>query len=112
MFRRAWLPYQDRLGRVEELSGLHDVTRYDSARELDGLVVYRFDAPRSFANARTSREQVRRMASTEPPPRWILVAAEPITDVDTTAADVPLNLDKELAARGIEFAVADAGSAP
>jgi high affinity sulfate transporter 1 len=107
VFRRAWWPYQARLGQVHGLSGLHDVTRYESARELDGLVVYRFDAPLFFANARTFREQVRRMAYSEPPPRWILLAAEPITDVDTTAADVLLELDKELAERGVELAVAE-----
>jgi high affinity sulfate transporter 1 len=107
VFRRAWWPYQARLGQVDGISGLHDVSRFDSARELDGLVVYRFDAPLFFANARTFREQIRRLASAEPTPRWILLAAEPITDVDTTAADVLLDLDDELAARGIELAVAE-----
>ncbi len=107
VFRRAWWPYQARLGQVDGLSGLHDVSRYDSARELDGLVVYRFDAPLFFANARTFREQIRRIAVTEPAPRWILLAAEPITDVDTTAADVLLELDEELTALGIELVVAE-----
>ena len=107
VFRRAWWPYQARLGQVDGMSGLHDVTRYESARELDGLVVYRFDAPLFFANARTFREEIRRMAADEPPPRWILLAAEPITDVDTTAADVLLALDEELDARGVELAVAE-----
>ncbi len=107
VFRRAWWPYQARLGQVDGLSGLHDVTRYESAQELDGLVVYRFDAPLFFANARTFREQLRRIAYSEPTPRWILLAAEPITDVDTTAADVLLQLDQEMAARGIELAVAE-----
>jgi high affinity sulfate transporter 1 len=107
VFRRAWWPYQARLGLVDGMSGLHDVSRYDSARELDGLVVYRFDAPLFFANARTFREEVRRMAAAEPSPRWILLAAEPVTDVDTTAADVLLALDGELETRGIELAVAE-----
>ena len=107
VFRRAWWPYQARLGQVEGVSGLHDVTRYDSARELDGLIVYRFDAPLFFANARTFREEVRHLAASDPAPRWILLAAEPITDVDTTAADVLYALDEELSGRGIELAVAE-----
>ncbi len=107
VFRRAWWPYQARLGQVDGISGLHDVSRYDSARELDGLVVYRFDAPLFFANSRTFREQVRHLASADPAPRWILLAAEPITDVDTTAADVLLALDEELAGRGIQLAIAE-----
>jgi MFS superfamily sulfate permease-like transporter len=46
----------------------------------------RFDAPLFFANARTFREQIRRFAGAEERRRWIVIAAEPITDVDTTAA--------------------------
>jgi len=75
--------------------------------ELDGLIVYRFDAPLFFANTRTFREQVRHLAASEPPPRWILLAAEPVTDIDTTAADMLLALHQELASRGIELAVAE-----
>ena len=51
-------------------------------------MIYRFDAPLFFANATTFRDEIRRLARADPPPRWILVAAEPITDVDTTAADM------------------------
>jgi len=39
-------------------------------------------------NARTFREQIRELARSEPPRKWTIVAAEPITDVDTTAADM------------------------
>ena len=60
-----------------------------------------------FANARTFRDQVRRLARSEPPPRWIVVAAEPITDVDTTAADMLEDLDEALNAKGISLVFAD-----
>ena len=60
---------------------------------LPGLVIYRFDAPLFFANAKTFRDEVMQLARAEPAPRWIVVAAEPITDVDTTAADVLFELD-------------------
>ena len=52
------------------------------------MVMFRFDAPLFFANTRTFREQIRCWRAREPAPVWILVAAEPITDVDTTAADM------------------------
>jgi MFS superfamily sulfate permease-like transporter len=42
-----------------------------------------------------------------PPPAWIIIAAEPITDVDTTAADMLEDLDQELNARGISLAFAE-----
>ena len=49
--RRAWRPYDAVLGRVDELKGYHDVTRYPDARRIPGLVLFRWDAPLFFANA-------------------------------------------------------------
>ena len=107
VFRRAWWPYQTTLGRVPGLAGYHDVTSYPNARLLPGCVIFRFDAPLFFANARTFREQIRGIAAREPRPTWIIVAAEPITDVDTTAADMLEELDVELNARGISLVIAE-----
>ena len=70
-------------------------------------MIYRFDAPVFFANATTFRDNIRRLARAEPKPRWILIAAEPITDVDTTAADVLLELDRELNAQGTSLVFAE-----
>jgi high affinity sulfate transporter 1 len=99
VFRRAWQPYQTTLGRVDGLPGFHDVHSYPAAQLLPGLVLYRFDAPLFFANAKTFRDEVVAMARADPPPEWIVVAAEPITDVDTTAADVLFDLDHLLDGR-------------
>jgi MFS superfamily sulfate permease-like transporter len=100
VFRRAWWPYQTSLGRVDGLAGYHDLRSYPGASRLPGLVLYRFDAPLIFANAKTFRDEVIRLARADPPPEWIVVAAEPITDVDTTAADVLHALDDLLDGRG------------
>ena len=43
----------------------------------------------------------------DPPPRWIVVAAEPITDVDTTAADMLEDLDESLNRQGISLVFAE-----
>ena len=107
VFRRAWWPYQTELGRVEELEGYHDVHSYPDAWHLPGLVIYRFDAPLIFANAKTFRDEVRRLARTDPPPTWIVIAAEPVTDVDTTASDVLEDLDEALNAEGISLVFAE-----
>jgi MFS superfamily sulfate permease-like transporter len=95
VFRRVWWPYQAVLGRAPGVEGFHD------------LRMFRFDAPLIFANARVFRAQLRRLADTDPPPRWILVAAEPITDIDSTAADMLAELDEELNARGISLVLAE-----
>ena len=107
VFRRAWRPYQTTLGRVPGLSGQHDRRQHPEAEELPGLVIFRFDAPLFFANARTFRDQVRRLAGASPRPLWILIAAEPMTDVDTTAADMLVDLDEELNARGTSLVFAE-----
>jgi len=107
VFRRAWWPYQTVLGRAPGIPGYHDVRSYPDAEQLPGCVLFRFDAPLFFANARTFRDQVRRLARSQPPPVWIVVAAEPITDVDTTAADMLEDLDEALNAKGVSLVFAE-----
>ena len=81
------------------MEGYHDIHSYPGAGHLPGLVIYRFDGPLFFANATTFRDEIRRLAKAQPQPTWILIAAEPVTDVDTTASDVLEDLDEELNAR-------------
>jgi len=107
VFGRAWWPYQTTLGRVNGVAGYHDIRSYPEAELLPGLVIYRFDAPLFFANANTFRDQVRRLAQSEPKPIWIVIAAEPMTDVDTTASDVLEDLDEELNQSGISLVFAE-----
>ena len=107
VFRRAWWPYDTQLGRVAGLPGFHDTHTHPDAEHLPGLVIYRFDGPLFFANAKTFRDEIRRLAKAEPKPSWILVAAEPITDVDTTASDVLEELDEALNAEGISLVFAE-----
>jgi high affinity sulfate transporter 1 len=107
VFRRSWWPYQTVLGRVPGLPGYHDLRSYPDAELLPGLVIFRFDAPLFFANARTFRDQVSKLASADPAPAWIVVAAEPITDVDTTAADMLESLDEAINAKGVSLVFAE-----
>jgi high affinity sulfate transporter 1 len=104
--RRAWRPHDAVLGRVDRLKGYHDIERHPDARQVPGLVLYRFDAPLFFANADYFLERVRALSRTAGT-RWIVFAAEPITDVDATAGETLRTLDDELAAAGIELAFAE-----
>ena len=70
-------------------------------------MIYRFDAPLFFANAKTFRDEIRRLAKSDPRPTWIVIAAEPVTDVDTTASDVLEDLDEALNAEGISLVFAE-----
>jgi len=107
VFRRAWWPYATELGRVPGVAGYHDVRIHPEGQRLAGLVIYRFDAPLFFANATTFRDEVRRLAQADPPPAWIVIAAEPMTDVDTTASDVLEGLDETLNAQGTSLVFAE-----
>ena len=107
VFRRAWWPYQTTLGRVPGIPGVHDQQQHPNADVLPGLVIFRFDAPLFFANTRTFRDQIRHFAVTKPKPRWILIAAASLTDVDTTAADMLAALDEEINADNISLVFAE-----
>lgn len=104
---RAWRPYHAVLGRVDGMKGYHDITRHPEAKRIPGLVLFRWDAPLFFANAEMFREQILRSISEAPTStHWMVVAAEPVTDVDITAADVLTELSEELAASGIKLCFA------
>ncbi len=106
-FERAWRPYSAVLGSPQGVAGFHDISRYPDAAQIPGLLILRWDAPLFFANASLFRDMVRRqLAETTPRPRWVLLAAEPITDVDTTAADMLTDLDLELNADDVHLAFA------
>jgi MFS superfamily sulfate permease-like transporter len=96
------------LGRVEHVAGYHDIIRYPDARLIPGLVLFRWDAPLFFANAELFHERVLDAVASSPTPvRWLVVAAEPVTSVDVTAADVVSELDDALRAAGIELCFAE-----
>ena len=106
--QRAWWPHDAVLGRADGVKGYHDVGFYPDARQVPGLLLYRFDAPLFFANAEVFRDRLReRIADAPDPVRWVVIAAEPITDVDTTAAAVLDQVKEELDRRGITLAFAE-----
>jgi MFS superfamily sulfate permease-like transporter len=108
IFKRAWAPYSAVLGEAPELPGHHDISRYPHAEQVPGLLILRWSAPLFFANANQFRDRVRELVKTaEPRPTWVLIAAEPITDIDTTAGAMLADLDVELNASGIHLAFAE-----
>jgi MFS superfamily sulfate permease-like transporter len=107
VFRRIWMPYHTELVETPGKPGFHDITRNPAAPTIPGCAVYRFDAPLIFANARSFNEEMFRLAAREPYPEWIVVASEPITDVDTTACDMLEDLVPALEARGVRLVFAE-----
>jgi high affinity sulfate transporter 1 len=105
---QAWRPHYAVLGRVQGVKGYHDVSRHPEARRIPGLVLFRWDAPLFFANAEAFSDDVLRAVAEAPTPtRWAVVAAEPVTDVDITAADALADLHAELTRAGVELCFAE-----
>jgi high affinity sulfate transporter 1 len=104
----GWRPHSAVLGRVDRVRGYHDITRYPEARLIPGLVLFRWDAPLFFANAELFHDRALDAVAGSPTPvRWLVVAAEPVTSVDVTAADALGELDDALHAAGIELCFAE-----
>jgi high affinity sulfate transporter 1 len=104
----GWRPHSAVLGRVDQVKGYHDITRYPNARRIPGLVLFRWDAPLFFANAEFFHERVMDAVASSPTRvRWLVVAAEPVTSIDVTAADAIAQLDDALHAADIELCFAE-----
>jgi high affinity sulfate transporter 1 len=73
-----------------------------------GLVVYRFGVGLFYANSERLSEEVLGLVGTDPPPKWFVLHADAIDDVDFTGGKTLLELAKEVVSRGIVFAIAGA----
>ena len=105
---QAWRPYRAELGRRHGVRGYHDLSRHPDGERLPGIVIVRFDAPLFFANGGLFDDYVRETVTRAGRDvRTVILAAEPITDIDTTAIDELVELDDFLASRGITLIFAE-----
>jgi len=104
----GWRPHYAVLGRVEGIRGYHDVSRYPEARLVPGLVLFRWDAPLFFANSELFHQRVLEAVAQSPTAvRRLIVAAEPVTSIDVTSADMLAELLQGLDEAGIELRFAE-----
>lgn len=104
----GWRPHHAVMGRVDGIRGYHDIKRYPDARLVPGLVLFRWDAPLFFANAELFHQRVLEAVARSPTPvRRIIVAAEPVTSIDVTSADMLAELEQALRESGIEMRFAE-----
>ncbi|MGF0316349.1 SulP family inorganic anion transporter [Nocardia fluminea] len=105
---RAWQPYRTELVQTQDRPGYHDIARHPDGQRIAGLVLVRFDAPLFFANGRIFDEYVRSVVANAPSPvEWVIIAAEPITGLDTTAVDELVDLDNYLTGKGVRLVFAE-----
>ncbi|NMO14621.1 sulfate permease [Pyxidicoccus fallax] len=109
LIRRAARPHDAVLGKKAGMPGYHDVERYAGAETIPGLIIYRFDAPLFFANARHLREEARALvAGSLAPVRWFLLDASAVFDLDITAAEGLEKLRREFEEEGVTLVIAEA----
>ena len=104
---QAWRPYRAELGRRSGVRGYHDLSRQPHGEVIEGVVIVRFDAPLFFANAGLFAEYVHSCIADRDGVKFVILAAEPITSVDSTAVDELVQLDDVLARSGIELVIAE-----
>ena len=103
----GWRPHHAVLGRVDGIEGYHDTARYPNAQLIPGLVLLRWDAPLFFANAELFQKcLLDAVSASSTPVHWLVVAAEPVTSVDVTAADMLTELNATLVSSGIKLCFA------
>ncbi|MFJ6314092.1 SulP family inorganic anion transporter [Pseudarthrobacter oxydans] len=106
--RRAWDPYRAELVDVPGVPGYHDVSRHPDGERVPGLLILRFDAPLFFGNGALLGSFVRNALDESPPgTERVLLAAEPVTGIDTTALDELIQLDEWLERHGVDLVFAE-----
>lgn len=106
--RRAWEPYRVELVDVPGVPGYHDVSRHPDGERIPGMLILRFDAPLFFGNGALLGSFVRNKLDQAPPgTERVVLAAEPVTGIDTTALDELVQLDEWLERHGVDLVFAE-----
>jgi len=107
--KRVYRPHTSILGIHEGIDGFHGMAPDGEKHIFPGLIVYAFDAPLFFANATFFVTDIRGIISgSEEPVRYLLLDAEAIPDIDTSAADTFKEMHEELKDQGITMGITGA----
>lgn len=104
----AFSPYRTELVQLDGVPGFHDVARHADGTRIPGLMIVRFDAPLFFANGQVFVDHVRSLVDRSADRiRCVIVAAEAITGIDSTAVEHLVQLDEYLQTRGTALVFAE-----
>ena len=107
LLRRVARPHDGVLGYAPGIAGMHDIDDYPTARQVPGLVVYRYDAPLFFANAADfKRRALASLSLADGPVEWLIMNMEANIEVDLTSVDALDQVRAELERRGVVLALA------
>jgi SulP family sulfate permease len=106
LLRRVARPHDGVLGYAPGVAGMHDIDDYPDAKQVPGLLVYRYDSPLFFANAENFKARALESIEVHGPIEWMLLNFEANVQVDLTSVDALGELLDELEQRGIKLALA------
>jgi sulfate permease, SulP family len=108
---RGMTPRVVMLGRVENQPGFYKLHRVESAEPVPGLAIILIQGSLLFYSADHARQRIEEIVAELPPDtRWLVLDASAIPFMDTTAAEALIEINDDLAQRGIKFAIADVHS--
>jgi high affinity sulfate transporter 1 len=102
---RSSSPHGAVLGRVAGTNVFHDISIHPSLETTPGLLIFRFYSSLFFSNANHFEEALlAKVNSAEEPVRKVLIDAETINQIDSTATEMLLKLQNALKIKGIILA--------
>jgi SulP family sulfate permease len=105
--RRSSAPHTAILVQVPDTDTYRDLDHVDGGETIPGLLIYRFDAPLFFANVSVMTDELSDLVELASPPfEWVLIDAESIHDMDTTAVQGLEELIEDLHDAGITLVFA------
>jgi SulP family sulfate permease len=97
-------PTTAQLGQMPGEDVYRNIRRRPEARTIPGLLIFRLDGNLFFANAGYCADQIKHdIAAAAAPVKAVLMDAETINFVDTTAGDMLVKLRQELTSKNIRF---------
>jgi len=104
---KIYRPAETILGVLPDVPGYNDVNRSDKATQIPGVIICRFEAPLLFFNAERFKNRLLLLVDNATPrPRWFVLSAEAITQLDTTGAAAVNELYAELKSRDVQLIIA------
>jgi len=101
---RSTYPHMAVLGKVDGTTQYRNIKRFPQARQFNGILVVRFDAPLFFANISYLKEKIEKMAAArEDQIKLIVLGADAINGIDSSAVTGLQELVEDYRKRGVEF---------
>ena len=103
---RSSHPHMAVVGRVPGTEHFRNIDRY-TVQTVPGLLALRVDESLFFANATVLEDRIEGLLSEDAAVRHVLLICSAVNRIDTTALGVLTQLERSLAARSIEFMLAE-----